>query len=199
LLSPATTRRYPEFIAHFGDRALDNGGAKSQLRCFQILSRVLGQTDFANTMPPGNATAAAAATEAVAAFERSLGLWEQRPRSHTEFPRYCRSTLRPLLGRLAVGQSLLVPFGFGDAGDTVMVLQRTQSAEFSLAVISTNAHGNLTYHLSSASAPPKIKYRTALVVAGVEKAKLVDNDVFWATLFVAASQNTATVYDILLP
>lgn len=183
--------KYPEFAMFFV-----NVGAQSddQTRCFRVLHRVLGQTEFGNLMVPDHA---ALANAAVGAFNRSLPLWERRPRSDGHFPNYCTVVLSPAISRLSLGEHLIIPFGFNNSA-SVIVLQRNTVTDWSFSMICTHAEGLLQYHASSAASPPKIKYKTALVIDQVPLKKVVD-EVFWAALFLAATSHPDKVYDVLLP
>ena len=90
--------------------------------------------------------------------------------------------LHKLLEGVGVGEALLLP-AIVEGAELLLLLERTGANAFSLAVIATDARGALRYHaVSAGAAPPKLKYRTCLVLAGVSKKHALD-DVFWAALY----------------
>ena len=100
------------------------------------------------------------------------------------------------------GESLLLPLVV-ESSEMALLLTRTRDTTYRFVVIQTDPVGGLRYHaVSPAAAPPKLKYRTCLVLHGVPKKSALDN-VFWMAVYNLALNShvgdTHRFYDVLLP
>eukprot|EP00808_Paulinella_micropora_P023950 g6088.t1 len=105
------------------------------------------------------------------------------------------------LEALQVGDTLLLPASVQNA-DLLLIVERVKTNSYRFAVVNTNPAAGLAHHAVSPTAPPKIKYRTVLVVSSVPKNNALD-DVFWMAVYSlaikAGAHDLDRFYQILIP
>ena len=83
--------------------------------------------------------------------------------------------LHKLLTELGVGEAIMLP-AIVEGSELLLLLERATERTFTLVVIATDPRNGLRHHaVSPAAGPPKIKYRTCLVLAGVPKKAALDD------------------------
>ena len=114
--------------------------------------------------------------------------------------------VKKIINKVGVGEAVLLPV-IVEGKELLILLSRATERYFDLVVIATDPVTSLRYHaVNAARAPPRVQYRTALVLNRVEK-KIALDDVFWAATFnLTARHKSADVtgdmkrfYDLLLP
>lgn len=86
--------------------------------------------------------------------------------------------VKKVTGKLGVGDAVLLP-AIVERQEHLILLLRTSERYYDVVVIATDPTTSLRYHaVSAARSPPRIQYRTALVLNRVEK-KIALDDVFW--------------------
>ncbi|KAJ8602501.1 hypothetical protein CTAYLR_001253 [Chrysophaeum taylorii] len=109
--------------------------------------------------------------------------------------------LKKRLEDLDMGESILLPL-IVENSELLAIVERLTERNFTFVVIATNPTKALRHHAVSAETPPKIKFRTALVMTNVAKKNALD-DVFWAAVYNLAIHHhegdTKRFYELLLP
>lgn len=114
--------------------------------------------------------------------------------------------VKKIINKVGVGEAVLLPV-IVEGQELLILLIRASERYFNVVVIATDPVTSLRYHaVNAAREPPRIQYRTALVLNRVEK-KIALDDVFWAATFnLTARHKSADVtgdmkrfYDLLLP
>ena len=100
----------------------------------------------------------------------------------------------------ATGHTLLLP-ALVEERELLILMQRTTDTMFKFVIVQTDATAGLQYHDSKA-APPKIQFRTCLVLDNIPK-KFALDDVFWMAVYNlslnAHPNDTAKFYGVLIP
>lgn len=161
------------------------------------------QRIFLAGMPP---RAKAAASDAAHVIARSAPLMKGivrllRNPGGPQLASWLRA-LKKRLEDLDIGESLLLPL-IVEGSELLAIVERATERNFTFVIIATNPTKALRHHaVSAAIAPPKIKYRTALVVTNVTKKNALC-DVFWAAVYNLAIHyhdgDTRRFYDLLIP
>ena len=110
--------------------------------------------------------------------------------------------IKKFLEKIDTGGTLLLP-AIVESREILLILERTSDSHFRVIVIQTDPFGGLRHHAVSPDAgPPKIKYRSCMVLNMVPKRNALD-DVFWTALYNLCIHNhkgdTNRFYDILVP
>jgi hypothetical protein len=114
--------------------------------------------------------------------------------------------IKKIINKVGVGEAVLLPV-IVEGKELLILLSRTTERYFDLVVIATDPVTSLRYHaVNAARAPPRVQYRTALVLNRVEK-KIALDDVFWAATFNLTARHKSSdvtgdmkrFYDLLLP
>jgi len=110
--------------------------------------------------------------------------------------------LRSSLLELDVGDSILLP-ALVESLEIVLIVLRSSEQRYTITVVQTDPEKGLRHHAVSATAgPPKLKYRTCLVLNDIPKKNALDN-VFWMAVYNLSihrhPNDLNKFYDVLLP
>jgi len=201
----------PTLTATFGDAFIEGTTleASSLLSwSYTVLNFTLSRAlnEMSNFLGPLNSLERAGVSDAAYIFSKSGVMMRQmikllRHRNKTQLMSFLRK-LRSTLGDLDVGDTLLLPV-IVENKELVIIMTRTTDQAFRFVIVNTDPLGGLQYHSASPVAgPPKLKYRSCMVLNNVTKKNALDN-VFWMAVYNLALKqhdgDTERFYDILLP
>ena len=131
-------------------------------------------------------------------LSRRFTLARKNPAQLVAFMKFFRGKLEAI----KEGDSLLVSAGI-DSHPVMFTVERVTAATYRVTLTNSHPLAGLQYHHVSASSPPKLKYRTSLVLDGVATAKVLD-DAWWALAFKLVvmphkMNRPDKLYDLLLP
>jgi len=134
-----------------------------------------------------------------APMKQMLKLLKQK--NKTQLMSFLRK-LRNHLNAIGVGDCIFLPARV-EGVEMIIIVYRVNEQQFRFVIVQTDPLNGLQHHAVSASAgPPKLKYRTCLVLNGVSKKNALDN-VFWMALYnLAIHEHPGDMdkfYDILVP
>eukprot|EP00457_Paulinella_chromatophora_P000002 gb/GEZN01000002.1/.p1 GENE.gb/GEZN01000002.1/~~gb/GEZN01000002.1/.p1 ORF type:complete len:6816 (+),score=1425.09 gb/GEZN01000002.1/:114-20561(+) len=107
-----------------------------------------------------------------------------------------------LIEALNPGEAAVLP-ALVEGSELMFILERSSPGAYKMVVVQTDPTGGLRHHaVSAAEAPPKIKFRTCMVIDGIPKKNATD-DVFWMAVYNLAIHkhegDMDRFYTILLP
>eukprot|EP00808_Paulinella_micropora_P006835 g75373.t1 len=204
----------PTMVALFGDAYIEGTmfeGASCLAWSFAVLNHALQQLGrtapqqrlFLSCLPSEQS---AALTDVCHVFAESANIFTLFARllkhpNNTQLISFLRKLHTQLAG-LGVGSSLVLPLLIEEKEEMLIILQRNTHTWFRVALVHTNPLAGLQYHNVSNRSPPKLKFRTVLVLEQVSKKAVLD-DVFWLAAYNLAihkhSGDVERFYEILLP
>jgi len=201
----------PALIATFGDAFIEGTGfeASSCLAwSYTVLDFALQGAfkDQAHLLEGLDAQAKQGLSDVVHIVNQSHVVFKQMLRllknpTESQLMSFLRKT-RKLLQAIGLGETLLLP-ALIEEHELLIIVERTSERQFRFVIVQTDPFTGLRHHaVSPATNPPKIMYRTCMVLNGVSKQNALD-DVFWMAVFNLAVHvhkgDLDRFYDILLP